>query len=374
MCSSSDIILGTFKRPDLDTVTDTDLNIDIKKTWADLDKEMIAEGFTAEIRIYDSLKTWTGICEDDMDLLKNVFRKKGGLQDWRVRYPVQWLQKDSVNCGIFVCSAAENEVTKINVQEETLTMTQCRTLRTYHGAKMIKDVPETSFPLTKDVSDEMERQEKKLQIAEGNKCDSNCHCIAWCIGACTFQRVVGTRMFLHQDVEGYKWLQCENCSKWIHFHCAGIGENCTKQGFNCGCTKVVQPNVKVSLEATAVDSMLTDQEIKDLEQKIRDGTLLSNRHYLHKNKEFYPALQMMYSSNNTLLDDLKTSEMINRLKNILPVTGKELEQQMYLEDVILPEVTIQWLRKHWSLETRGRKPPLKTGRCTGNTFFFMRSK
>ncbi|TNN71841.1 hypothetical protein EYF80_018012 [Liparis tanakae] len=39
--------VGTFKRPDLDTVTDTDLNIDIKKTWADLDKEMIAEGFTA---------------------------------------------------------------------------------------------------------------------------------------------------------------------------------------------------------------------------------------------------------------------------------------------------------------------------------------
>ncbi|XP_056283715.1 uncharacterized protein LOC130202303 isoform X1 [Pseudoliparis swirei] len=82
--------------------------------------------------------------------------------------------------------------------------------------------------------------------------------------------------------------------------------------------------------------------LQDLEQKIRDGTLLSNRHYLHKNKEFYPALQMMYSSNNTLLDDLK---MINRLKNILPVTGKELEQQMYLEDVILPQVTIQWLRK-----------------------------
>ncbi|TNN48003.1 hypothetical protein EYF80_041774 [Liparis tanakae] len=143
-----DVPVGTFKRPDLDTVTDTDLNIDVKKTWADLDKEMIAEGFTAdtepppsvpesamdkttvfsakkyiiediekavnyrvaqlamdnskvldfskkEIRIYDSLKTWTRICEDDMDLLKNVFRKKGGLQDWRVRYPVQWLQKDS---------------------------------------------------------------------------------------------------------------------------------------------------------------------------------------------------------------------------------------------------------------------------------------
>lgn len=57
-------------------------------------------------------------------------------------------------------------------------------------------VPKKSFPLTKDVSDEMERQEKKLQIAEGNKCDSNCHCIAWCIGACTFQRVVGTRMYV----------------------------------------------------------------------------------------------------------------------------------------------------------------------------------
>lgn len=41
------ISVGTFKRPDLNTVTDTDLNIDIEKTWADLDKEMIAEGFTS---------------------------------------------------------------------------------------------------------------------------------------------------------------------------------------------------------------------------------------------------------------------------------------------------------------------------------------
>ncbi|XP_030295458.1 uncharacterized protein LOC115595306 [Sparus aurata] len=95
-----------------------------------------------EICVYDSLKTMTSIDEDDMDLLRNVFRKRGGLKDWRETYHVQWRQKDSVNCGIFVCSAAENEVNKLDVQEEGLTMTQCRILRRFHGAEMIKNVDE----------------------------------------------------------------------------------------------------------------------------------------------------------------------------------------------------------------------------------------
>uniref|UniRef100_A0AAQ4PPL1 C2H2-type domain-containing protein n=1 Tax=Gasterosteus aculeatus aculeatus TaxID=481459 RepID=A0AAQ4PPL1_GASAC len=62
-----------------------------------------------EVRIYDSLKTRTGLDEDDLDLLKNVFREKGGLRGWSVTYPVQWLQKDSVNCGIFVCSVSKSQ-------------------------------------------------------------------------------------------------------------------------------------------------------------------------------------------------------------------------------------------------------------------------
>lgn len=43
----------------------------------------------------------------------------------------------------FFMLAAENEVTRTDVQGESLTMTQCRTLRRYHAAKMIKDIPET---------------------------------------------------------------------------------------------------------------------------------------------------------------------------------------------------------------------------------------
>ncbi|XP_055024533.2 uncharacterized protein [Misgurnus anguillicaudatus] len=39
-----DIPLGTFKRPDADSISDNDLEIDIAKSWSDLDKSQIAEG------------------------------------------------------------------------------------------------------------------------------------------------------------------------------------------------------------------------------------------------------------------------------------------------------------------------------------------
>ena len=39
--------VGTFTQPDLGEITDKDLNIDIVTTWAKLEKELIAEGFTS---------------------------------------------------------------------------------------------------------------------------------------------------------------------------------------------------------------------------------------------------------------------------------------------------------------------------------------
>nr|XP_055025246.1 uncharacterized protein LOC129415101 [Misgurnus anguillicaudatus] len=51
-----------------------------------------------EIRIYDSLMLYSTISDDDMELLRHVFRFSGGLQDWTMTYPPQWKQRDSVNC------------------------------------------------------------------------------------------------------------------------------------------------------------------------------------------------------------------------------------------------------------------------------------
>ncbi|KAL7400278.1 hypothetical protein ABVT39_009648 [Epinephelus coioides] len=247
-----------------------------------------------EIRVYDSLKTMTSIDKDDIDLLRNVFRKRGGLKDWRETYPVQWLQKDSVNCGIFVCSATENEVNKIDVQEEGLTMTQCRILRRFHGAEMIKNVDEAAFPPTNEELEKIKGEETRLQKKEENEVDSNCHCIAWPIKACIYQRIVGSNKFLHENIKNYQWLQCKNCNKWIHFHCAGVIGEWTERDFDCGCNKAPQTNVKSSLDSTEVDSILTDQEVQ-------------------------------------------TAQMMNRLQTILSVPGTETEQHMYLEEVMLPE-------------------------------------
>ncbi|KAL7396910.1 hypothetical protein ABVT39_013480 [Epinephelus coioides] len=144
--------------------------------------------------------------------------------------------------------------------------------------------------------------------------------------------------FLHENIKNYQWLQCKNCNKWIHFHCAGVIGEWTERDFDCGFNKAPQTNVKSSLDSTEVDSILTDQEVQDVDQNLRNGKLLSNRLFLHKNKGFDPGLQMMYANSNTLLDETKTAQMMNRLQTILSVPGTETEQHMYLEEVMLPEV------------------------------------
>lgn len=93
-----------------------------------------------QVRIYDSLGLYKEIFDKDMDLLRNVFRFSGGLQDWTVTYPPQWTQQDYVNCGVLVCSAAENEVLHHKMSMEALTLNQCKTLRLHHATPMLKDI------------------------------------------------------------------------------------------------------------------------------------------------------------------------------------------------------------------------------------------
>lgn len=53
--------VGTFKRPDPDTISDEDLQIDIVKAWSDLDKSIIAEGLISGMYVFAGLivsKVW----------------------------------------------------------------------------------------------------------------------------------------------------------------------------------------------------------------------------------------------------------------------------------------------------------------------------
>ncbi|XP_017158945.1 uncharacterized protein LOC103460732 isoform X4 [Poecilia reticulata] len=119
-----------------------------------------------EIRIYDSLSLYKNISDDDMALLRNVFRCSGGLQGWTVTFPPQWKQQDSINCGVFVCSAVENEVQHHQVSAEPLTLSQCRTLRLHHASEILKNIDPKDFPPTLKEAIVMEKKESKLQETE----------------------------------------------------------------------------------------------------------------------------------------------------------------------------------------------------------------
>ncbi|XP_030581204.1 uncharacterized protein LOC115777435 [Archocentrus centrarchus] len=280
-----------------------------------------------QIRIYDSLMSSCRISDDDMALLRNVFRFSGGLRGWTVTYPPQWKQQDSVNCGVFVCSAAENEVLHQKVTEEALTLSQCRILRLHHATQMLKDV-------------KAEDLGGKLQEDEGEQTDSSIHCMAKQIKACLFQRVTGETRVFHDHTNQYMWILCSACKNWLHFECAGLEEDWESNGFFCGCTHTA--DIGSMLEAVTVEDILSDEEIKDLETKMETGIVLSNRMYLWKHRGFDPALHKHYSEHFTLFNNTKTEAMIQRLDTILSVPA---EKQLYLTEVILPEVLIRWLQR-----------------------------
>uniref|UniRef100_A0A8P4FW34 Ubiquitin-like protease family profile domain-containing protein n=1 Tax=Dicentrarchus labrax TaxID=13489 RepID=A0A8P4FW34_DICLA len=295
-----------------------------------------------DIRVYDSLGLYSNISDKDMDLLRNVFRFSGGLQGWSVTYPPQWKQQDSVNCGVFVCSAAENEMQHVAVSTEALTLNQCRTLRLHHATRMIKNVNAEDFPLTAEDNLKMEEKEIKLQQSEAKKTDSSSHCQAWKTKSCLFQRATGTTNVFHNHIKKYQWVQCSYCKNWLHFECAGVKGDWTSKDFFCGCNNI--PDINDILEAVKVEDFQTDEEILDLEKNLLSGHVLSNRMYLWKHRGFDPALKKHYSEHVTLFSDIKTDEIIQRLAKILTVPGTVAEKQLYITEVVLPEVLIQWLQ------------------------------
>ncbi|KAM4557388.1 uncharacterized protein V3H82_017142 [Fundulus diaphanus] len=254
-----------------------------------------------EIRIYDSLSAHKTISDDDMALLRNVFRSSGGLQDWTVTCPPQWKQQDSVNCGIFLCSAVENEVQKHSVTAEPLTLNQCRTLRVHHASQMIRNIDPKDFPCTLQETTTMKDKEKKIQETDLKNKDSSIHCLAWEIRACLFQRATGKMLLFHEHIRKYQWVQCTTCKNWLHFQCAGLPEDWNEKDFFCGCS--LNPDIDNILQSVKAEDILTDSEIK-------------------------------------------TEVLITRLENILYVPGSGDVDQHMVTEVILPEVVIKWLQNN----------------------------
>nr|XP_055036496.1 uncharacterized protein LOC129423979 [Misgurnus anguillicaudatus] len=312
-----------------------------------------------QIRVYDPLGIYKTISDFDMDILRNVFRFSGGLEGWMVHYPVQWRQQDSVNCGVLVCAAAENEIFRREVTAETLTLNQCRSLRLYHATQMIKNMNPEDFPPTSAERLKKEREELRLQQEESKLKDSSSQCMAWKIKTCLFQRATGKTRVFHDHIREYQWVQCTVCENWLHFQCAGVEGDWMDKDFFCGCNTT--PELKEILECVEADEILTDGEINDLIKKLQSGQLLSNRMYLWTNRVFDPEIRQYYCKHFSILDDTKTEQLIQRLEKLLPMPETVAEKELFITDVILPEVLVQWLQMHNMCRYRAESVLL---RCT----------
>ncbi|XP_051254790.1 uncharacterized protein LOC127362740 [Dicentrarchus labrax] len=84
----------------------------------------VFDGSKTEIRVYDSLEKYTLISPPDMDILSLAFQNIWRLKEWSISYPDQWRHKDGVNCGVFVCTAAELDIKGTDMTNEPLNQVQ----------------------------------------------------------------------------------------------------------------------------------------------------------------------------------------------------------------------------------------------------------
>ncbi|XP_049459197.1 uncharacterized protein LOC125905312 [Epinephelus fuscoguttatus] len=99
----------------------------------------VFDGSKKEIRVYDSLEKYTLISPPDMDILSLAFQNIWRLKEWSISYPDQWRWRDGVNCGVFVCTAAERDIKGTDMMNEPLNQVQLGHLRMYHAACLIAD-------------------------------------------------------------------------------------------------------------------------------------------------------------------------------------------------------------------------------------------
>ncbi|XP_049320774.1 uncharacterized protein LOC125803806 [Astyanax mexicanus] len=258
-----------------------------------------------------------------MDILRQAFQETWDLAAWDVQYPQQWHQKDSQNCGVFVCTMAEMEVRGIKLGQDTLSGPQLQFLRRYHATSIICDV------MVEEVL--KSRQE----------------CMAADINVCVFQKL-GTRGSLYPEVKNLHWVQCESCKGWLHTDCAGVSDKATRGHFTCGCRRKLPLNVDRTLHILhqeGIDGLIDNNEIKKIYEALHADEQKSSRMYLWKHPATSLRLKQRLKPKFCHFSDENTIKMTAKIKAALNL-GSEIQDLNLMFDVMMPEIIINILQKN----------------------------
>ncbi|XP_077095332.1 uncharacterized protein LOC143746925 [Siphateles boraxobius] len=280
------------------------------------------------------MEIYNSIEKNDMDILREAFQKLGSLDGWTVCNPEQWMQRDGVNCGVFVCTAAEMEAKKMKMSSEVLQTCQLVHLRVYHATSMLKDVMTEDFPTAIG-----EREEGEIETNT---------CMAQDIKACVYQNT-GNKI-LHPHIKRMKWVQCDLCNKWLHTDCAGIDPTTIRKDtpFSCGCDQQpysFQSTLTALKQGLLVDTLVEEEEIVKLHHDLTSGAVRSHRMFLHKHPSYAPKLKNQCNLRISVFDQEQTEGIIDKVYSALALKKTDLSSPSYAMEVMTPEITILILRK-----------------------------
>ncbi|XP_039639077.1 uncharacterized protein LOC120547622 [Perca fluviatilis] len=282
----------------------------------------VFDGSKTEIRVYDSLEKYTLISQPDMDILSLAFQNIWRLKEWSISYPDQWRQKDGVNCGVFVCTAAELDIKGTDMTNEPLNQVQLGHLRMYHAACLIAD----SVPKGKKVRES---------------------CMAEAIHACNYYDSTrkGQSRPLYPHVQKEDWVKCETCNGWLHKDCACY-EPSQSGIFTCGCD-LPEPyaftSTLTSLRDKGVEGLISKERIKELKEMLDSGERKSNRMFLWQNPGGNRALKTILNGKPTCFNEKHMNDLIDLIKPTLSLDYSLFSNIDFVIDVMVPEATIDIL-------------------------------
>ncbi|XP_041852981.1 uncharacterized protein LOC121647525 [Melanotaenia boesemani] len=245
----------------------------------------VLNGLTKEIMVYDSMRHHMVISPQDMDILSRAFEKIWKLKEWTVTFPNQWRQEDSVNCGVFVCTAADLYIRGLQMKTEALNQIQLGQLRVYHATSLMADV-----------------------VPKGQKVRENC--MVEVIHGCIFYDSSGKgqkkRLYPHTNKEN--WINTMNC-----------------------------------LHKDGVQGLISEERIKTLKDLLDSGKRKSQRMFLWENPGQNIALKQILNGRPLAFSEKHMEELIDRIKTTLKLNYNDLRIVDYIIDVMVPEVTIDIL-------------------------------